>query len=415
MRHAPKFRAFLPLAAVLAALIVTRQARADGIAEWFGWGTPTTVTTGYAPGYGYYYYAPATAYRTLYSPVAVTSYRPVTACSACGGAAVTSYMPVTTYVQRPVLQAYTAYQPVYGAAPAPACAACATAHYPAAPACGCSSCGCSSCGCSSCGCSRPACSSCGGCASGACGAAVAPAAGPVYSAATNGAPTLSYMAPVSSTPYAPAQVYAGASPTYPVAASYATPAYGAPTTVTYPAQSYGTPTYVVPAAPTSGALSQTYTMPLSSGNAPISNSVVRPSTPTLAPPAPAASSADVAPALPGPVAPTPQPPASSNQMPPDFASPQGRQSETLKTFGEPTVPTPVPSKPIPDNRNPTPPGTSGSHPPIDPNSRTASSMPMLRPGSHSTAPLSTPWPIAKTTAVLMPVAPDDADGWHAVR
>ena len=410
MKHAPKFRPFLPLAGVVVALILAGQARAAGLAEWFGWGTPTTVTTGYAPGYGYYY-APTVSYRTLYAPVAVTSYRPVAACSACGGGEVTSYLPVTTYVQRPILQAYTSYRPVYAAAPA--CSTCATSYYAPAPACsscGCSSCGCSTCGCSSCGCSRPACSACGGgCASGACGAAIAPAASaPVYSAAS-GAPTLSYIAPISSTPYTPTQVYSNANPSYPVAATYTAPAYGSAPVATYPAPSYpqpayGAPTNVVPGPSPTGSMSPTYGMPMLPNGTPVpGNSVVRPATPTLAPPAPGPSSADVAPSLPGPVPPTPQPPA---------ASPEGTPSDKPKTFEQPTVPSAPPAKPIPDNnRNSAPPSASGSHPPIDPNSRTASSMPMLRPGTY----LSTPWPIAKTTAALMPVVPDAADGWHAVR
>jgi hypothetical protein len=365
MTNAPKFRAFLPLAGVAVALTFAGQARAGALADWFGWGTPTTVTAGYAPGYGYYY-VPTTAYRTLYSPVAVTSYRPVSACGACGAPAITSYMPVTTYVQRPILQAYTAYQPAYPLAPAPACG----------------SCGCATGGCATCGFAPSACPTCGGgCASGACGAALAPAGAPVYSNAAGSPPTLSYMTPSSSTPYAPAQMYASPNPLYPATTTLAMPP--------------------LPSAPS------------------VYSSSAQPSTPMLAPPLPGPTSADIAPSLSGPIpsaSPTQPTSAPSGQS---SLAPQATQTESPKTIEQPaspntapsSAPSSVPMKPIPDNRNPATPNSSGSRTQIDPNSRTASSMPMLRPGSY----VSTPWPIAKTTAALMPVEPDNADVWHAAR
>ena len=404
MTLSPKLRAFLPMAGVAVALVFASQAHAAWFGEWFGWGAPTTVTTGYAPGYGYYY-APAPAYRTLYSPAIVTGYQPVGACNTCGAGAVTSY-----YVARPNLLPYRAYRPIY----APACATCGTAYYAPAPACG--SCGCASCGCASCGCATGGCSTCGsggcatcgfappacptcggGCASGACGAAMAPAAGPVYSSAPSAAPTLSYMTPSSSYPVAAA--YAAPVQGAPLAQNYGAPAYAAPT---YAVPTYASPSYVVPSPSLpGGSFSPTYAMPPLPGN----------STPTLAP-TPGPTPADVVPSISGP---TPGATSTLKQISPaqpGSASPN-TPAGTPKTFEQPDSPIPPPAKPIPDNRNSSPPSANGSHGPIDPNSRTASSMPMLRPGTR----LSTPWPIAKTTAALMPVVPDnaDADGWHAAR
>ncbi len=82
-------------------------------------------------------YVPQTAYRTVYSPVPVTTLSPVTSCDPCSGCPTTSMVPTTTYVQRPVVVPYTTYRPVYSTyyAPAPAPACCA------APACGCGACG----------------------------------------------------------------------------------------------------------------------------------------------------------------------------------------------------------------------------------------------------------------------------------
>src|ERR1700716_2807299 len=69
-------------------------------------------------------YVPQTCYRTVYSPVAVTSYRPITTTDPCTGCPVTSLSPVTTYVQRPVVVPYTTYRPVV-----------TTVLLPTAPAC----------------------------------------------------------------------------------------------------------------------------------------------------------------------------------------------------------------------------------------------------------------------------------------
>ena len=85
-------------------------------------------------------YVPQTSYRTMYRPVAVTSYRPITTTDPCTGCPVTSMAPVTSYVQRPVVVPVTTYRPVV-----------TTVQMPVTPACGCSSCGCSSCGTGACG------------------------------------------------------------------------------------------------------------------------------------------------------------------------------------------------------------------------------------------------------------------------
>jgi hypothetical protein len=119
-------------------------------------------------------------------------------------------------------------------------------------------------------------------------------------------------------------------------------------------------------------------------------------------------------------------PASPNTIQPRIpASPDDTQPGTQKTFEKPATPASPPQKMIPDIRIPAAPSSSGSQRPLDPNSRTAYSMPMMRPGIN----YSSPWPIAKTTAALMPIVPAsaeapaapkpltaaDADGWHAMR
>ncbi len=405
MTRSRKLLAMLPLAAAAYVLLSAGVAQACWLDDWFGH-RPTTVTAGYA-------YVPVTSYRTFYAPVTVPSYLPAPACGSCG--ATTSYMPVTTVVQRPIIQSYTSYRvlsvPVI-VNPAPACSTCATAYYAPAPACGCASCGCSSCGggacasggCATCGFAPAACPN--------CGSAVA-IGGPSYPAAPTTPAAIAYsapavMAPVTSTPYLPSAVTA-----YP---SGPMPVYAAAPTTTYPIASTTAPPIYTP--PPSTAVSPTYGMPVSPNippaNAPApnwppaasgasSNSVVQPGSPTLAPPPGGSGSADVAPSLPGPV------PAAG--APSNNTQPSGQ-----KTFDTPTTPAAPAQKPIPDTQAPTAPKSSNLQRPIDPNSRTAYTMPMMHPGAR----LSTPWPIAKTTAALMPVespmpATADADGWHEVR
>lgn len=85
-----------------------------------GYSSPAS-TTGYAP-YSAGYAAPAgngcstcapscgcapqTSYRTVYQPVPVTSYQPVTACGPCGNQ-VTTLRPVVTYRMQPQVVPYT--------------------------------------------------------------------------------------------------------------------------------------------------------------------------------------------------------------------------------------------------------------------------------------------------------------------
>ncbi|MHB1037850.1 MAG: hypothetical protein ACYC35_25925 [Pirellulales bacterium] len=104
-------------------------------------------------------YTPVTAYRTVYMPVPVTAYQPVSACDPCSGCPVTTLRPITTYVQQVRLVPYTTYRPVYASACASPCG---------------SPCGIGGCASGACGVAAPsylgaapACSSC------------APAAGPV--------------------------------------------------------------------------------------------------------------------------------------------------------------------------------------------------------------------------------------------
>ena len=201
---------------------------------------------------------------------------------------------------------------------------------------------------------------------------------------------------------------------YPVAAAYSTPGPGS--TVSAVVQSHimgatadlrAAPTYVVPSSPHTGRVrNSTYAMPIQPSNA----------TPTLAP-APGPAPADAAPTLSGSMSGTisdTEAALSPSQSGLVLAS-KTRQRKHQKRLSNPFRQSRPPAKPIPDNRSSSPPNANGSHGPLDPNSRTASSMPMLRPGTR----LSTPWPIAKTTAALMPVVADDAngdaDGWHAAR
>lgn len=408
MTHSRKLLALLPLAAAAFVLLSAGVAQAWWLDDWFGWNKPTTVTAGYA-------YVPVTSYRTFYAPAAVTSYLPAPACGTCGACgacgATTSYMPVTAVVQRPIIQTYTSYRVVS----APACGTCATAYYAPAPACGCASCGCGSCGCAAGGCATGGCASCGY-APAACPTCGGPVGGTVAIGGPSypGAPTspgmMAYsaptiMSPVTSTPYLPSATTAYSSGPMPVYAAAPPANYPIPATTT-------PPTYTaVPSTP----LSPTYAMPVSPNvppaNAPAvncppgaaaqGNSVVQPGSPTLAPPPGGSGSADVAPSLPGPVPATNSP---SNST----------QPTSPKTFETPTTPATPAQKPIPDTQGPTAPKSSNSQRPLDPNSRTAYTIPMMRLGSRS----STPWPIAKTTAALMPVEATptaDADGWHEVK
>jgi hypothetical protein len=125
--------------AILALAIVplsATQARAFCCHRWFGAPAPTVVN--YAPAPTVVNYVPQTSYRTVYYNAPVTTYSPMTACNACGGAT-TVMRPVTTYVTQARLVPYTTYRPVVMAAPVAVAPMAATAYYapvaPAAPAC----------------------------------------------------------------------------------------------------------------------------------------------------------------------------------------------------------------------------------------------------------------------------------------
>jgi hypothetical protein len=418
-------------AALLVVVGSAQKARGGWLADWFGWYPTTTYTAGY-------YYVPETAYRTLYEPVAVASYAPAATCGTFG--ATTAYMPVTTYVQRPVLQTYTSYRVVAMPVVAqPACTSCATAYYAPAPACsscGCGSCGGGTCGCSSCasgacgggscGCAScgyaPACSSCG-CAGGAGGTAALIGA-PAYPAAATSPPALTYAAPgiaapITSTPYLPPETAA-----YPQAISSPVVVNSWAPSAVAPNPAYSAAPMIQSSIGSPGAPSTTYSMPISppAVNYPLGAvSVQQQGTPTVAPPNTngETSPADVQPSMPGPAGPTSNSAPSSAptsapptpQSPPPASPPAGPSTQPgSKTFDS----TPNNQPPIPDNRSPSSQKSTGTSP--DPNGRTAYTMPMMRPGATH---YQSPWPIAKTTAALMPVEPapsvDDADGWRPVR
>ncbi len=224
-------------------------------------------------------YVPQTCYRTMYSSVPVTSYRPVTSSDPCTGCPVTSYMPVTSYVQKPVVVPYTTYRPVY------------TAAY--APACGCSTCGCSACGTGACGAATatyyaPAAPSCG-CAAAAAPVATyyAPAAPSCGCGAAAAAPTATYYAPAApaATYYAPAAApaapscgcgatsmnyapsTAGSTAYYPTTTAPTTTYYVPPRTA--PTTTYSSPSYVTQQAVTAPATASTPAPVLQSSDQPI--------------------------------------------------------------------------------------------------------------------------------------------------
>src|SRR5258708_2428379 len=159
-------------------------------------------------------YVPQTCYRTVYRPVAVTSYRPITTADPCTGCPVTSLSPVTTYVQRPVVVPYTTYRPVV-----------TTVLLPTAPACPCSP-----------------------CATGACGVAPAP----------------SYYAPAAIAAPAPS---CGCGASTAVAMGAATTAYYGPSTMTYSGAAT-TRYYAPPPATSSRDAATSHSAPAASTPAP---------------------------------------------------------------------------------------------------------------------------------------------------
>ncbi len=243
-------------------------------------------------------YVPQTCYRTVYSPVPVTTCQAVRTCDPCTGCPVTTFRPITTYAYRPVLVPYTTYRvvcssPCNSCCAAPACGSCC-----AAPACGtCSTCGPTS-ACGSCG-------SCGTCGSGGCSSCVSgtPSApllpGPMPSPPTGlGAYTMP--APLGSAGSAPRATSPGAY-TIPGPPSPAGGATGAPSA---PQPTYG------PGGPASTS----------------SPSPGQPSPPPLPPPGSGAPNSSSQP-IPGPGIRTSPANAPVPANPPQSSDPRGRVAE----------------------------------------------------------------------------------------
>jgi hypothetical protein len=330
-------------------------------------------------------YVPQTCYRTVYRPVAVTSYRPITTADPCTGCPVTSLSPVTTYVQRPVVVPYTTYRPVV-----------TTVLLPTAPACPCSSCATGACG------VAPATSyyapaaiaapSCG------CGASTALATGAAttayYAPATasySGAATTSYYAP-------PATSYSGAAAT----SYYAPAASSAAAATTYYPPSYTTTS---PSSVTSGTIT----------TGPITTGTVTTGPITTGSPSTTYYNGVPANVAPGPVyynPPTNGSAGTSTGVPslPNNSTNGGSIQVQKPTDVGPPPEAPKQPPPIPDNKEPAK-GSSTGILKYEPQGRTTS-MPILRPWSYTAVN----WPHVSTVSTATPTAPEtDADGWHAAR
>ncbi len=101
-------------------------------------------------------YVPQTCYRTVYTNVPVTTYRPISSCDPCTGCVTTCMKPCTTYQRQAQSVPYTTYRMV-----------CETRYTPVtscAPAC---STGCDMCSCPTGSCTTGSCAT-GGCATGNC-------------------------------------------------------------------------------------------------------------------------------------------------------------------------------------------------------------------------------------------------------
>ena len=170
-------------------------------------------------------YVPQVAYRTVYTSVPVTSYRPITTVNPCTGCPVTALQPVTAYRLQPQLVPYTTYRPVMTSC----CGAPTTVGYAPAPA----------------------------CTTGACGAAV-PAATTYYAPAV-AAPVMAAPA-IPAAPAAPCCGNASSTLAPMATASYAmTPAPTYSATPSY--SSAGSTTYTSPATPSSGPATSQPTLP----------------------------------------------------------------------------------------------------------------------------------------------------------
>ncbi|HEV2972217.1 MAG TPA: hypothetical protein VGY55_19745 [Pirellulales bacterium] len=368
-----KNRSILAISCIALTLALPAETQACWLTHCFAPAAPA------APALQQVNYVPQTSYRTVYSPVAVTSYRPITTADPCTGCPVTSLAPVTTYVQRPVVVPYTTYRPVITTVMMP----------PVAPAC--------------------PCSTCSSCATGACAAptlayyappavaAPAPSCGCGASAA--GPPTSSYYAPQTASYYAPAttRYYA------PQTSSYYAPAPSATTSYYAPPAAGSTTTYYSPSYSTTAPSAATTNPPISSyyNGYP---SYVSPGPVNFgSPSSPGAGASTGAPTLPN----------SGN------SSATGSGSTQVQKPADSSNPPPEAPKqaPIPDSKDPAKANSTGILKYSEPEGRTTS-MPIMRPWSYTAVN----WPRVTTASTVRPamgVAPaaeaGDGDAWHAAR
>jgi hypothetical protein len=316
-------------------------------------------------------YVPQTCYRTVFSPVPVTTFRPITTTDPCTGCPVTSLSPVTTVVQRPVVVPYTTFRPVV-----------TTVMMPIAPAC-------------------PACSACSTCQAPTTSffapAAVAPSCGcgaPALTA-TTAAPAFATSAPALPTTATPTTSYYGGAST----AYYAAPStgYSAPATTSY--YPGATTSYLSTAPATTAGSNITYynsTTPLPPTNG-----------------SPTTTYYNGSPS-PGPViynAPASGSPVSTGQPTlPNNGSASGSGSTQVQKPADTNPPPEVPAKPIPDTKDSGKSTSSGIFQ-NDLNGRTTG-MPMMRPWSYTPVY----HPHVTVVSQVKASAPEvDADGWHAAR
>jgi hypothetical protein len=314
-------------------------------------------------------YVPQTCYRTVYRPVAVTSYRPITTADPCTGCPVTSLSPVTTYVQRPMVVPYTTYRPVV-----------TTVLLPTAPACPCST-----------------------CATGACGVA----------------PATSYYAPAAIAAPAPS---CGCGASSGLATGAATTAYYGPSTASYSGAAMAS-YYAPPATSYSGAATTSYYAPSATGSTtyyPPSYTTTSPSSVTTGSITTGSPTTTYYNGVPANVAPGPVYFNSSANggigagtgVPslPNNSTNGGSIQVQKPTDANPPPEAPKQPPPIPDNKEPAK-GSSTGILKYEPGERTTS-MPILRPWSYT--PVN--WPHVSTVSTAKPAAPEtDADGWHAAR
>jgi hypothetical protein len=323
-------------------------------------------------------YVPQTCYRTVYSPVAVTSYRPITTADPCTGCPVTSMAPVTTYVQRPVVVPYTTYRPVITTVMMPpvapacstcsACSSCATAaptlayYAPAAVAAPAPSCGCGA-------------------------SAAAPATTSYYAPQTASyyPPQPTSYAPATTRYYAPQTSSYYAPPTAGATSYYAPPATGATTT-------YYSPTYptTAPSAAATGSPATTYYNGYPSYVSPGPVNYGSPSSP-------GAGASTGVPTL------------------PNSGNSSGGGSTQVQKPADNNPPADAPKQaPIQDTKDPAKANSTGILKYSEPEGRTTA-MPIMRPWSYTAVN----WPHTTTASTVRPVAAaataTDEDGWHAAR